>query len=133
MASSKPNSREDTRFRVLRLLEENTELSQRELAVALGISVGSAHYLLRALIDMGFVKLGNFTASKDKRRYAYILTPRGMREKAAITKRFLARKLAEFEALKQEIAELSDSVELDSAADNSRSASKAVYREQSHA
>ena len=87
-------------------MEENPELSQRDLAKALGISVGSAHYVLRALIDRGFVKLGNFSAARDKRRYAYILTPRGMSEKAAITKRFLARKLAEYEALKREIEEL---------------------------
>ena len=91
---------------MLRLLEDNPELSQRELAEALGISVGSAHYLLRALLDKGLIKLGNFTAAKDKRRYAYVLTPRGMREKAAITKRFLARKLAEYDALKREIREL---------------------------
>ena len=111
MASRTPDSREDTRFRVLRLLEDNPELSQRELADALGISVGSVHYVLRALLDRGFIKLGNFTAAKDKRRYAYILTPRGMREKAAITKRFLARKLAEYEALKREIEELKADVD----------------------
>tara|TARA_R100001244_G_scaffold6593_15_gene8046 strand:+ start:24372 stop:24686 length:315 start_codon:yes stop_codon:yes gene_type:complete len=93
---------------MLRLLEENPELSQRELAERLDISVGGAHYLIRALIDMGFIKIGNFKAAKDKRRYAYILTPRGMKEKAVITKRFLARKLVEHEALKQEIAELKD-------------------------
>ena len=98
--------KEDTRFRVLRLLEENPEISQRELADAVGISTGSAHYLLSALVERGLVKLGNFSASKDKRRYAYILTPKGMAEKAAITGRFLARKLEEYEALKREIAEL---------------------------
>jgi len=113
MTSHDPTSHEGAHFRILRLLGENPELSQRELAEALGISVGSAHYLLRALIDKGFIKLGNFTTAKDKRRYAYILAPRGIREKAAVTKRFLARKLAEYEALKQEIAELRDSVEGD--------------------
>ena len=113
MASRNPNSREDTQFRVLRLLEENPELSQRELAEALGISLGRVHYILRALIDMGFVKLGNFSASKDKRRYAYILTPRGIREKAAITKRFLERKLNEYEALKHEIDELREAMNED--------------------
>ena len=113
MASRNPNSREDTQFRVLRLLEENPELSQRELAEVLGISLGRVHYILRALIDMGFVKLGNFSASKDKRRYAYILTPRGIREKAAITKRFLERKLNEYEALKREIDELREAMNED--------------------
>ncbi len=81
-------------------------MSQRELAEAVGISVGSAHYVLNALIERGMVKLGNFSASQDKRRYAYFLTPKGAAEKAAITGRFLARKLEEYEALKREIDEL---------------------------
>jgi EPS-associated MarR family transcriptional regulator len=97
---------EDVHFRVLRLLQENPELSQRELAKAVGISVGGAHYVLNALIEAGMVKLGNFKAAEDKRRYAYILTPKGLAEKARITKRFLTRKLAEYEALKQEIEAL---------------------------
>lgn len=97
---------EDTRFRVLRLLEENPEMSQRDLADAVGISTGSVHYILSALVERGLVKLGNFGASKDKRRYAYVLTPKGLAEKAAITGRFLARKLEEYEALKREIDEL---------------------------
>lgn len=81
-------------------------MSQRELAAAVGISVGSAHYVLTALLEKGMIKLGNFTAAPDKRRYAYILTPKGIAEKAAITKRFLARKMAEYEALRTEILEL---------------------------
>ncbi len=78
-------------------------MSQRELAAAVGISVGGVHYALNALIEKGQVKLGNFSASQDKRRYAYFLTPKGMAEKAAITKHFLARKIKEYEALKAEI------------------------------
>ena len=81
-------------------------MSQRELADAVGISTGSAHYLLSALVERGLVKLGNFSASEDKRRYAYILTPKGISEKAAITGRFLSRKLEEYEALKREISQL---------------------------
>ena len=110
MAGRQTALNEDTRFRVLRLLEENPEISQRELAATVGISVGSAHYVIKALLERGLVKLGNFSASKDKRRYAYILTPRGASEKAAITGRFLARKLEEHEALKREIAELTKEV-----------------------
>ena len=110
MTGRQSRLKEDTRFRVLRLLEENPEISQRELADAVGISTGSAHYLLSALVERGLVKLGNFSASKDKRRYAYILTPKGMAEKAAITGRFLARKLEEYEALRREIAELESEV-----------------------
>lgn len=102
----RPDLQEDVRFRILRLLEENPEMSQRELANSVGISLGAMHYCLNALVEKGFVKLGNFTAAKDKRRYAYILTPKGLTEKAALTSRFLKRKLAEYEALKTEIEAL---------------------------
>ena len=87
-------------------------MSQRELAAAVGISVGGTHYVLNALIEKGLVKLGNFTASEDKRRYAYILTPKGLAQKALITKRFLERKIKEYEALKSEIEELQREVVL---------------------
>ncbi len=103
MAGQRQEIQEDVRFRIMRLLEEDPEISQRAVAEAVGISVGSAHYVLGALVETGLVKLGNFSASKDKRRYAYVLTPKGVAEKAAITKRFLARKIAEYEALKEEI------------------------------
>ena len=110
MTSKRSKLQEDTHFRVLRLLQDNPEMSQRELADAVGISVGGTHYVLNALIKKGFVKLGNFTAAEDKRRYAYVLTPKGIAERAAITRRFLARKIEEYEALKSEIEELSAEV-----------------------
>jgi len=94
---------EDMNFRILRLLQENPEMSQRELAKAVGVSVGRMNYVLTALVDKGMVKLGNFTIAKRKRRYAYILTPQGIARKSAMTRAFLARKVAEYEALKQEI------------------------------
>ena len=103
MTSKRTKLQEDTHFRVLRLLQENPEMSQRELAEAVGVSVGGIHYVLNALIDKGLVKLGNFTAAEDKRRYAYVLTPRGIKEKSLIAGRFLKRKLAEYDALKAEI------------------------------
>lgn len=93
-------------FRVLRLLQENPEMSQRELAAAVGVSAGGMHYALNTLIEKGLVKLGNFTAAEDKRRYAYVLTPKGIKEKSIITSRFFKRKLVEYEAIKQEIEEL---------------------------
>jgi EPS-associated MarR family transcriptional regulator len=108
MAGQRSKTQEDVRFRVLRLLHDNPELSQRDLAKAVGISNGSVHYLLTALVDKGLIKMGNFAASQDKRRYAYILTPKGIAEKAAITKRFLERKVKEYDALKAEIAALQD-------------------------
>ena len=103
MAGQRSKFQEDVRFRVLRLLHDNPELSQRDLAGAVGISNGSAHYLLSALVDKGLIKLENFTTAKDKRRYAYILTPTGIAKKAAMTKQFLVRKLAEYEVLRAEI------------------------------
>lgn len=106
MASIRSQLQEETRFRILRLLEENPELSQRELARQAGISVGAAHYLLTALVEKGLVKIGNFTSAPDKRRYAYILTPKGLREKTRLTGQFLKRKLVEYEELKAEIEKL---------------------------
>ena len=103
MTSKRTKLQEDTHFCVLRLLQENPEMSQRDLAEAVGVSVGGIHYVLSALIDKGLVKLGNFTAAEDKRRYAYILTAKGISDKTAITRRFLARKIEEYEALKAEI------------------------------
>ena len=90
-------------FRILRLLQENPEMSQRELAKAVGVSVGRINYVLTALVDKGMVKLGNFTTVRRKRPYAYIITPQGIARKSAMAMAFLARKVAEYEALKQEI------------------------------
>jgi EPS-associated MarR family transcriptional regulator len=106
MTSKRSKLQEDTHLRVLRLLEDNPEMSQREVADRVGISVGGIHYVLNALIAKGLVKLGSFTAAQDKRRYAYILTPQGIAQKAAMTKRFLVRKMDEYEALREEIEEL---------------------------
>lgn len=111
MTSKRTKLQEDTHFRVMRLLQENPEMSQRELAAAVGVSVGGMHYVLNALIEKGLVKLGNFTAAEDKRRYAYILTPKGLSEKSAITRRFLVRKIEEYEALKNEIDALASEIE----------------------
>lgn len=112
MTSKRTKLQEDTHFRVLRLLQEKPEMSQRELAEAVGVSVGGIHYVLNALIEKGLVKLGNFTAAEDKRRYAYILTPKGLAQKALITKRFLARKIEEYVALNSEIEELQRELEV---------------------
>lgn len=106
MTRKRAKLQEDTHFRVLRLLQENPEMSQRELAEAVGVSVGGIHYVLSALIDKGLVKLGNFTAAEDKRRYAYVLTPKGIARKAALTRAFLVRKMEEYDALKEEIENL---------------------------
>lgn len=112
MASKRSKLQEDTHFRVLRLLQDNPEMSQRELADAVGVSVGGMHYVLNALIKKGLVKLGNFTAAEDKRRYAYVLTPKGIARKAALTRAFLLRKMEEYEALREEIEALSSELEI---------------------
>lgn len=106
MTSNRSKLREDTHFRILSLLQENPEMSQRELADTVGVSVGGIHYVLNALIDKGFVKLGSFTAAKDKRRYAYVLTPKGMARKVEMARTFLMRKMEEYEALRDEIETL---------------------------
>ncbi len=90
-------------FRVLRMLDGNPELSQRQIAGELKISLGAVNYCLGALIEKGQIKVRNFRSSDNKLRYAYILTPRGVSEKARLTGAFLKRKMAEYEALKAEI------------------------------
>jgi len=97
---------EDVNFRLLRALENRPDLSQRQIAEELGVSVGAVNYCLRALIEKGLVKVRNFRSSDHKLRYAYILTPHGLAEKARLTTSFLKRKLVEYEALKAEIETL---------------------------
>lgn len=106
MSPQREQLREEAQFQVMRLIARDPHLSQRQLADELGISLGATHYVLRGLIDKGFVKLGNFRNANDRRRYAYVLTPGGIAAKGAITRRFLARKRAEYAALKREIDEL---------------------------
>ncbi len=98
-------------MQVLRELDENPTLSQRELAARLGISLGKTNYCLKAVVERGWVKARNFRNSKNKLGYMYQLTPQGIEHKARLTLRFLKRKRAEFEALRKEIAELSREVE----------------------
>lgn len=106
MSRLRETIREDTRYRILRLLADNPNLSQRELANAVGVSAGSVHYVLNALIEAGLIKISNFRAAEDRRRYAYLLTPEGIAQQAEITRRFLARKVEEYEALRSEIEAL---------------------------
>jgi len=108
MTTQRDKLREDVQFRILRLLQDNPEMSQRDLAKAVGVSTGGIHYVLNALLEKGLLKLGNFTAAEDKRRYAYVLTRRGIAAKADLTKRFLVRKMEEYELLKAEIDEVRD-------------------------
>jgi EPS-associated MarR family transcriptional regulator len=93
----------DVHFRLLHLLEEEPELTQRELAQKLGISLGGVNYCLKALIDIGHIKVGNFSKNPNKSVYLYLLTPKGIAEKAKLTAGFLMRKMVEYHALKKEI------------------------------
>ena len=106
MTTQRDKLREDVKFRILRLLQKNPEMSQRELAREVGVSTGGIHYVLNALVGTGVLKLANFTSAKDKRRYAYRLTPQGISEKARLTRRFMIRKIAEYEALKAALEEI---------------------------
>jgi len=101
---------EDTHFRVLRIVESNPQISQRELADELGVSLGKANYCLKSLIEKGWIKASNFKNSKNKLAYAYLLTPGGIEEKAGMTIRFLKRKMDEYEVLKEEIAQLQSDI-----------------------
>lgn len=111
MTSRQVKIQEDTHFRIMRILQENPDLTQRELAEKLGISVGGLNYCLNALIDKGLVKMQNFSNSKNKFKYVYLLTPMGIAEKVVMTTRFLSRKMEEYEALKVEIEALKSEVD----------------------
>jgi len=99
---------DESRYRILRLIERNPAISQRELARELGISLGKVNFCLNALIEKGVLKANSFLNSRNKRAYAYVLTPRGIEEKARVTLRFLKWKVGEYEALQKEIAELTE-------------------------
>ena len=111
MRSRQVQIQEETNFRILRILQENPDLTQRELAEKLGMSLGGLNYCLNALIDKGLVKMQNFSNSKNKFKYVYLLTPMGIVEKVNLTTRFLSRKMEEYEALKLEIEALKSEVD----------------------
>ena len=97
---------DELRYRLLKHIEKNPEQSQRELAKTVGISLGKTNFCLRALVDVGLVKVENFAKSKNKLNYAYILTPKGISEKAAVTMRFLSSKQKQYRELEKEIEAL---------------------------
>jgi EPS-associated MarR family transcriptional regulator len=101
-----PEDADATPLAILRLLESDPSLTQRGLSQALGLSLGKTHYVLHALLDKGLLKIENFRRSDNKLAYGYLLTPKGLREKMAMTRAFLVRKEAEFEHLRATIAAL---------------------------
>ncbi len=106
MANRIEAQQEDTHYRVMRLLQRNPKMTQRELAAELSVSLGAVNFCLKALLEKGVIKIQNFQKSKRKLGYTYFLTPKGMLEKASMASRFLQRKMAEYERLKAEIAAL---------------------------
>ena len=96
---------------MLRVLEKNPDFTQRQLAAELGVSLGGVNYALKALVERGFVKAGNFSKSGNKLGYLYLLTAKGVAEKASLTASFLGRKLEEFEVLRREIEALQSEVD----------------------
>ena len=103
---------DELRLKILKILEENPDLKQRQLADLLNISLGKTNYCIQSLIEKGLLKVQNFKNSNNKLAYSYLLTPGGMEEKARLTFRFLKRKMEEYEILKKEIEELThDSIQ----------------------
>ena len=111
VASQQEEIQKEIHLRMLRLLEDKPELTQRMLAIELGVSVGKANYCLSALADKGLIKVRNFRKSNNKMGYLYLLTPQGVLEKALMTEAFLKRKLVEFELLKSEIESLKNDIQ----------------------
>lgn len=110
MTSRQVNQQEDTYFRAMRILQDNPDITQRELAEKLGVSVSGLNYCLKALIDKGWIKIQNFNKNKKKLGYAYLLTPVGIIQKASLTSSFLHRKTQEYAALKLEIKQIKQEV-----------------------
>jgi EPS-associated MarR family transcriptional regulator len=108
------NGTDEIHFRVLRMLQQQPQMTQRDLARHLGVSLGKANYCLQALVQRGFIKVENFRHSDHKLGYIYLLTPHGIEEKARVTVRFLRNRMAEFDALKQEISEIQATLVADS-------------------
>jgi EPS-associated MarR family transcriptional regulator len=107
-----PSRLNEIHLQVLRAVESRPGLTQRELAKELGVSLGKAHYCMKALIEKGFVKMGSFSHNQKKLNYAYLLTPSGIKNKAVLTAHFLERKAAEYAALKRELDSIGGASEI---------------------
>lgn len=102
---------DETAYKLLKLVQEDPNISQREIARELDISLGKANYCLKAVIEKGWVKARNFYKSNNKKGYAYLLTKKGLKEKTSVTFRFLKYKVKEYEALEAEIVQIRDEAE----------------------
>lgn len=111
---------DEYRYKILKLVEANPQISQRELAAELGVSLGKVNFCIKALVDIGLIKVDNFRNSKNKLAYMYLLTPKGIEEKAKVTLRFLKNKMQEYEILKSQISVLENEL-------NTRNTSKSHH------
>jgi len=108
---------QEIHLKVLRHIEDNPEVTQRELANELGVSLGKANYCLKALINKGLVKASNFKNNSNKRAYLYVLTPKGIEAKAQISLKFLQRKMREYDLLRREIEQLRSELDIEASRD----------------
>ena len=118
MASRRKEYQEDAKLRVMQIINQNPQMTSRKIAQKVGISNGSAYYLLTSLIDKGLVKLANFTENSQKIKYSYLLTPKGIREKSMLANEFLARKKEEYKSLRNEINQLEQEIGINTEVDN---------------
>jgi EPS-associated MarR family transcriptional regulator len=118
VASRRKEYQEDAKLRVMQIINQNPQMTSRKIAQKVGISNGSAYYLLTSLIDKGLVKLANFTENSQKIKYSYLLTPKGIREKSMLANEFLARKKEEYKALRNEINQLEQEIGINTEVDN---------------
>jgi EPS-associated MarR family transcriptional regulator len=118
MTTRRQTANDDTLFWTLKVLQENPGVSQRTLAKEVGINVSTINFCLKAMVEKGWIKMGNFSKNPDKLSYAYLLTPTGVAEKAVLTRRFLQRKVAEYEKLRDEIEALRLEAKPDAATPN---------------
>ena len=121
MNTRRQTANDDTLFWTLKLLQDSPGMSQRKLAKEVGINVSSINFCLKALAEKGWIKMGNFSKNPDKLSYAYLLTPTGVAEKAVLTRRFLQRKMAEYEKLRGEIEALQREADQSSPAEKAKS------------
>jgi len=105
-------SHEEGHLRILKIVSEEPDITQRQLAERLGVSLGKTNFLIRALLEKGLIKAGNFRRAENKLKYLYLLTPKGVGEKLRLTRAFLVRKEAEYEALRTEILDLKREIDV---------------------
>jgi EPS-associated MarR family transcriptional regulator len=104
-------SKKQNQYQILKSLEQDSRSTQRQLSNNLGVSLGKVNYCIKSLVEKGFIKINNFRNNKNKIQYSYLLTPKGIEEKAKLTKKFLQLKISEYDTLADEIEVLKNEIE----------------------